>query len=73
MMEQKVELPNYYFFFVINICLFYRISLGFCGRFTCAELMSLFFSAMLVMVWIVTGHWVLMDGKKLFLAVFLYV
>ncbi|KXJ27821.1 signal peptide peptidase-like 3 [Exaiptasia diaphana] len=46
-----------------------KISLGCCGRFTCAELMSLFFSAMLVMVWIVTGHWVLMDALAMGLCV----
>lgn len=39
-----------------------RLNLGFCGRFTPAEAMSLVCSAALVMVWIVTGHWVLMDG-----------
>ena len=50
-----------------EVCLplfLYRISLGCCGRFTSAEIMSLCCSACLVLVWIVTGHWVLMDGMS---------
>ncbi|EDO32795.1 predicted protein [Nematostella vectensis] len=47
----------------------HKISLGFCGRFTCAELMSLVLSAMLVLVWILTGHWVLMDALAMGLCV----
>ena len=40
----------------------FRISFGSCGRFTQAELLSLFCSLFLVMVWMMTGHWILMDG-----------
>ncbi|XP_031557659.1 signal peptide peptidase-like 3 [Actinia tenebrosa] len=47
----------------------HKVSLGFCGRFTFAELMSLLFSALLVMVWILTGHWILMDALAMGLCV----
>jgi hypothetical protein len=46
---------------LVLICLF-RISIGTCGRFTQAELLALFCSLFLVMVWMITGHWILMDG-----------
>ncbi|XP_028418490.1 signal peptide peptidase-like 3 [Dendronephthya gigantea] len=39
-----------------------KISFGSCGRFTQAELLSLFCSLSLVMVWMMTGHWILMDA-----------
>jgi len=55
-LQLRLVFGNYYF------QLHHRINLGFCGRFTPAEAMSLVCSAALVMVWIVTGHWVLMDG-----------
>jgi len=38
-----------------------KISLGMCGRFTLAELLSLSISILVVCVWVVTGHWALMD------------
>ena len=41
----------------------FRISFGCCGRFTVAEMASLLVSAFIVLLWIVTGHWLLMDGK----------
>lgn len=42
---------------------------GFCGRVTPAEAMSLVCSSALVLVWIVTGHWVLMDALAMGLCV----
>ena len=38
-----------------------KISLGMCGRFTLAELLSVAISICVVCVWILTGHWALMD------------
>jgi len=38
-----------------------KISLGFCGRFTLAELVSVTISVCVVCVWVLTGHWALMD------------
>ena len=38
-----------------------KISLGMCGRFTLAELLSFSISVLVVCVWVVTGHWALMD------------
>jgi len=40
-----------------------KISFGFCGRFTGAELLSFSLSVTIVCVWILTGHWLLMDGN----------
>lgn len=40
-----------------------RISFGCCGRFTAAELLSFSLSVMLVLIWVLTGHWLLMDGE----------
>merc|ERR1719347_1724380 len=38
-----------------------KISLGVCGRFTLAELLSVGISVSVVCVWVLTGHWALMD------------
>merc|ERR1719347_1692332 len=38
-----------------------KISLGVCGRFTLAELLSVTVSVVVVCVWVLTGHWALMD------------
>lgn len=38
-----------------------KISLGVCGRFTLAELVSVTISVGVVCVWVLTGHWALMD------------
>ena len=38
-----------------------KISLGVCGRFTLAELLSVTISILVVCVWVLTGHWALMD------------
>merc|ERR1719336_3266700 len=38
-----------------------KISLGLCGRFTLAELLSVTVSIGVVCVWVLTGHWALMD------------
>jgi hypothetical protein len=45
-----------------KVFLLFRISFGFCGRFTGAELMSFSLSITIVCVWVLTGHWLLMDG-----------
>ena len=47
---------------VLSYC---RISFGCCGRFTLAELLSFSLSVMLVLIWVLTGHWLLMDGASL--------
>lgn len=39
-----------------------RISFGFCGRFTAAELFSFSLAVSIVCIWVLTGHWLLMDG-----------
>ncbi|XP_060584847.1 signal peptide peptidase-like 3 [Ruditapes philippinarum] len=46
-----------------------KISFGLCGRFTAAELMSFFLSFILVCVWVLTGHWLLMDALGMGLCV----
>nr|XP_006820605.1 PREDICTED: signal peptide peptidase-like 3-like isoform X1 [Saccoglossus kowalevskii] len=46
-----------------------KISFGCCGRFTPAELMSFGLSVGLVLVWIMTGHWLLMDALAMGLCV----
>jgi len=46
-----------------------KISLGFCGRFTSAELLSFSISMLVVFVWIMTGHWLLMDAMGMGLCV----
>jgi len=38
-----------------------KISLGVCGRFTLAELVSVLVSVGVVCIWVLTGHWALMD------------
>lgn len=42
-----------------------RISFGVCGRFTGAELLSFSLAVFIVCIWVLTGHWLLMDGKLL--------
>jgi len=46
-----------------------KISLGFAGRFTYAELLSVSISILVVWVWIMTGHWLLMDAMGMGLCV----
>lgn len=46
-----------------------KISFGFCGRFTGAELLSFSLSVTIVCVWILTGHWLLMDAMGMGLCV----
>lgn len=43
----------------------FRISFGICGRFTTAELLSFSMALFIVCIWVLTGHWLLMDGKLL--------
>lgn len=42
-----------------------RISFGVCGRFNAAELFSFSLSLSIVCIWVLTGHWLLMDGMYL--------
>ncbi|CAG7720402.1 unnamed protein product [Allacma fusca] len=46
-----------------------KISFGICGRFTGAELMSFSLSITIVCVWVLTGHWLLMDAMGMGLCV----
>ncbi|XP_065054668.1 signal peptide peptidase-like 3 [Rhopilema esculentum] len=46
-----------------------KISFGICGRFTSAEVMSLIASAVIVLMWILTGHWLLMDALAMALCI----
>ncbi|KAJ8042735.1 Signal peptide peptidase-like 3 [Holothuria leucospilota] len=46
-----------------------KISFGICGRFTSAEIMSFCLSVMLVFMWVMTGHWLLMDALAMGLCV----
>ncbi|XP_016108609.1 signal peptide peptidase-like 3 [Sinocyclocheilus grahami] len=46
-----------------------KISFGCCGRFTLAELLSFSLSVMLVLIWVMTGHWLLMDALAMGLCV----
>jgi len=46
-----------------------KISLGFCGKITSAELFSFTISLMIVFVWVMTGHWLLMDAMGIGLCV----
>lgn len=38
-----------------------KISMGMCGRYTLAELLSLTMAIFVVCIWVLTGHWALMD------------
>lgn len=42
-----------------------RISFGVCGRFSAAELFSFSMAVSIVCIWVLTGHWLLMDGKQM--------
>ncbi|XP_061417992.1 signal peptide peptidase-like 3 isoform X1 [Lethenteron reissneri] len=46
-----------------------KISFGCCGRFTTAELLSFSLSIALVLIWVLTGHWLLMDALAMGLCV----
>lgn len=46
-----------------------KISFGTCGRFTAAELVSFSLSLAIVCVWVLTGHWLLMDAMGMGLCV----
>jgi len=46
-----------------------KISFGFCGRFTGAELLSFSLALLIVCVWVLTGHWLLMDAMGMGLCV----
>ena len=53
---------NFHILLFLNV----RISFGACGRFTQAELLALIISLLLVVVWMITGHWILMDGRRFY-------
>ena len=42
-----------------------------CGRYSAPELAAALLAAAIVAVWVLTGHWLLMDGLNLFLFTFL--
>ncbi|XP_060533987.1 signal peptide peptidase-like 3 [Cylas formicarius] len=46
-----------------------KISFGVCGRFTTAELLSFSLSVFIVCIWVLTGHWLLMDAMGMGLCV----
>lgn len=46
-----------------------RMSFGFCGRFTAAELLSFTLAVTVVCIWVLTGSWVLMDFMGIALCV----
>ncbi|KAI5695874.1 hypothetical protein M8J75_004813 [Diaphorina citri] len=46
-----------------------KISFGVCGRFTSAELFSFSLSLFIVCIWVLTGHWLLMDAMGMGLCV----
>ncbi|CAF0827105.1 unnamed protein product [Didymodactylos carnosus] len=46
-----------------------KISCGVCGRYTSAEIVSFFLGILLVGLWILTGHWLLMDAIAMGLCV----
>lgn len=52
-----------------NLFLGYRISLGVCGRFSAAELVAFSLSVSIVCIWVLTGHWLLMDAMGMGLCV----
>ncbi|CAH1712379.1 signal peptide peptidase-like 3 isoform X1 [Rhopalosiphum maidis] len=46
-----------------------KISFGICGRFTTAELLSFSMALFIVCIWVLTGHWLLMDAMGMGLCV----
>lgn len=46
-----------------------RISFGMCGRYTSAEIFSFVLALSIVCVWVMTGHWLLMDAMGMGLCV----
>ncbi|XP_026478446.1 signal peptide peptidase-like 3 isoform X1 [Ctenocephalides felis] len=46
-----------------------KISFGPCGRFTPAELLSFSLAVAIVFIWVLTGHWLLMDAMGMGLCV----
>lgn len=46
-----------------------KISFGVCGRFTAAEIISFCLSFTIVCIWVLTGHWLLMDALGMGLCV----
>lgn len=47
----------------------HKISFGICGRYTAAEIVSFSLSITIVCVWVLTGHWLLMDAMGMGLCV----
>lgn len=50
-------------YFITHTFPYFRISFGVCGRFTGAELLSFSLALFIVCIWVLTGHWLLMDGS----------
>ena len=46
-----------------------KISFGYCGRFTGAEMLAFCLSFFIVCIWVLTGHWLLMDALGMGLCV----
>ncbi|XP_046385036.1 signal peptide peptidase-like 3 [Ischnura elegans] len=46
-----------------------KISFGVCGRFTGAEMLSFSLALFIVCIWVLTGHWLLMDAMGMGLCV----
>ncbi|RWS08850.1 signal peptide peptidase-like 3 [Dinothrombium tinctorium] len=46
-----------------------KVSFGMCGRFTVAEIVSFSLSVTIVCIWVLTGHWLLMDAMGMGLCV----
>lgn len=59
----KFTFQNTLLFCFIITNIYFRISFGICGRFTTAELLSFSMALFIVCIWVLTGHWLLMDGK----------
>ena len=49
-------------------CVLNRVSFGYCGRYTPADVLAVILSFCIVCVWVMTGHWLLMDGTLLVLS-----
>jgi len=52
-------------FIIMMMYVLCRISFGCCGRYTPADVLAVMLSLCIVCVWVMTGHWLLMDGENL--------
>ncbi|KAE9544743.1 hypothetical protein AGLY_000285 [Aphis glycines] len=65
----KFTFQNTLLFYFIVTNIIFRISFGICGRFTTAELLSFSMALFIVCIWVLTGHWLLMDAMGMGLCV----